>query len=119
MRLWMRSGSRKRPSLVAHSGGTLIGPRVALSYPQRVSRLVLTGAAITSDSPGPIAYRLDNEGDKKVPMPLPRCPSLFPFTKSPLLKGTGSYKEGSEGIYGCYRHYTKVRPLSSHTRARL
>jgi hypothetical protein len=52
-------------------------------------------------------------------MPLPRCPSLFPFTKSPLLKGTGSYKEGSEGIYGCYRHYTKVRPLSSHTRARL
>ena len=79
----------------------MIAPRVALSYPQRVSRLVLIGAAITSDSPGPIAYRLDNEGDKKVPMPLPRCPSLFPFTKSPLLKGTGSYKEGSEGIYGC------------------
>src|SRR5919199_2753746 len=33
-------------TLVGHSGGTLIAPRVALSYPQRVSRLVLMGAAI-------------------------------------------------------------------------
>jgi non-heme chloroperoxidase len=33
-------------TLVGHSGGTLIAPRVALSYPQRVSRLVLIGAAI-------------------------------------------------------------------------
>src|ERR687894_1165851 len=33
-------------TLVSHSGGTLIAPRVALSYPQRVSRLVLIGSAI-------------------------------------------------------------------------
>src|ERR687895_1021601 len=33
-------------TLVSHSGGTLIAPRVALSYPHRVSRLVLIGAAI-------------------------------------------------------------------------
>ena len=33
-------------TIVGHSGGTLIGPRVALSYPPRVSRLVLIGAAI-------------------------------------------------------------------------
>lgn len=33
-------------TLVGHSGGTLIAPRVALSYPHRVSRLVLIGAAI-------------------------------------------------------------------------
>jgi non-heme chloroperoxidase len=33
-------------TLVGHSGGTLIAARVALSYPQRVSRLVLIGAAI-------------------------------------------------------------------------
>jgi pimeloyl-ACP methyl ester carboxylesterase len=33
-------------TLVGHSGGTLIAPRVALSYPQRVSRLVLIGSAI-------------------------------------------------------------------------
>ncbi len=33
-------------TLVGHSAGTLIAPRVALSYPQRVSRLVLIGAAI-------------------------------------------------------------------------
>jgi non-heme chloroperoxidase len=33
-------------TLVAHSGGTLIAPRVALSYPHRVSRLVLIGSAI-------------------------------------------------------------------------
>jgi non-heme chloroperoxidase len=33
-------------TLVGHSGGTLIAPRVALSYPHRVSRLVLIGSAI-------------------------------------------------------------------------
>ena len=33
-------------TLVGHSGGTLIAPRVALSYPQRVSRLVLISSAI-------------------------------------------------------------------------
>jgi non-heme chloroperoxidase len=33
-------------TLVGHSGGTLIAPRVALSYPSRVSRLVLIGSAI-------------------------------------------------------------------------
>ena len=33
-------------TLVGHSGGTLIAPQVAMSYPQRVSRLVLIGAAI-------------------------------------------------------------------------
>jgi non-heme chloroperoxidase len=32
-------------TLVGHSGGTLIAPRVALDYPQRVNRLVLIGAA--------------------------------------------------------------------------
>src|SRR5918998_271146 len=36
----------EKATLVGHSGGTLIAPRVALSYPQRVSRLVLIGAAI-------------------------------------------------------------------------
>ena len=33
-------------TLVGHSGGTLIAPRVALSYPHRVRRLVLIGSAI-------------------------------------------------------------------------
>jgi non-heme chloroperoxidase len=33
-------------TLVGHSLGTLIAPRVALSYPSRVSRLVLVGSAI-------------------------------------------------------------------------
>jgi non-heme chloroperoxidase len=33
-------------TLVGHSGGTLIAPRVALSYPHRVSGLVLIGSAI-------------------------------------------------------------------------
>jgi non-heme chloroperoxidase len=33
-------------TLVGHSGGTLIAPRVALGYPRRVSRLVLIGSAI-------------------------------------------------------------------------
>ncbi len=33
-------------TVVGHSGGTLIAPRVALSYPSRVSRLVLIGSAI-------------------------------------------------------------------------
>ena len=33
-------------TIVGHSGGTLIAPRVALSYPRRVSRLVLVGSAI-------------------------------------------------------------------------
>jgi pimeloyl-ACP methyl ester carboxylesterase len=32
--------------LVGHSGGTLIPPRVAVSYPHRVSRLILIGSAI-------------------------------------------------------------------------
>ena len=36
----------ERATVVGHSGGTLIAPRVALSYPSRVSRLVLIGSAI-------------------------------------------------------------------------
>ncbi len=36
----------ERATLVGHSGGTLIAPRVALRYPHRVSRLVLIGSAI-------------------------------------------------------------------------
>jgi non-heme chloroperoxidase len=42
----MEAVSIEEATLVGHSGGTLIAPRVALSYPQRVSRLVLIGAAI-------------------------------------------------------------------------
>jgi len=34
-------------TLAGHSGGTLISPCVALSYPSRVSRLVLIGSAVT------------------------------------------------------------------------
>jgi non-heme chloroperoxidase len=33
-------------TLIGHSGGMLIAPRVALSYPSRVSRLVLIGSPI-------------------------------------------------------------------------
>ena len=28
-----------------------------------------------------------------------------PFSPRQLLKDAGSYKEGPDGIYGCYRHY--------------
>jgi len=35
-----------KATLVGHSGGTLIAPRVVLSYPSCVSRLVLIGSAI-------------------------------------------------------------------------
>jgi hypothetical protein len=40
--------------------------------------------------------------------------TLFPFPHcyTPL-EGTGSYKEGPDEIYGCYRHYTKARPLTA------
>jgi hypothetical protein len=41
------------------------------------------------------AYRLDSEGDKKLRIPVPRCP-LFLSTKSPLLEGAGSYKEATK-----------------------
>jgi non-heme chloroperoxidase len=34
-------------TFIGHSGGTLIAARVALNYPQRVSRLALIGSAIT------------------------------------------------------------------------
>jgi non-heme chloroperoxidase len=37
----------ERATIVGHSGGTLIAARVALNHPQRVSRLVLIGSAIT------------------------------------------------------------------------
>jgi pimeloyl-ACP methyl ester carboxylesterase len=39
-------------TLVGHSGGTIIAPRVALNYPRRVSRLVLIGAATIAATVG-------------------------------------------------------------------
>src|SRR5918998_2673125 len=39
-------------TLVGHSGGTIIAPRVALNYPHRVSRLVLIGAATIAATVG-------------------------------------------------------------------
>jgi len=43
---FMEAVGVEEATLVGHSGGTLIAPRVALSYPSRVSRLVLIGSAI-------------------------------------------------------------------------
>jgi len=39
-------------TLVGHSAGTIIAPRVALNYPRRVSRLVLIGAATIAATAG-------------------------------------------------------------------
>src|SRR5919107_1114942 len=39
-------------TLVGHSGGAIIAPRVALNYPHRVSRLVLIGAATIAATAG-------------------------------------------------------------------
>jgi non-heme chloroperoxidase len=43
---FMDAVSIEEATLVGHSGGSLIAGRVALSYPQRVSRLALIGSAI-------------------------------------------------------------------------
>jgi pimeloyl-ACP methyl ester carboxylesterase len=43
---FMEAVGIERATIVGHSGGTLIAPRVAVRYPHRVSRLVLIGSAI-------------------------------------------------------------------------
>src|SRR5919199_2104702 len=49
-------------------------------------------------------------------MLLPRCPSLLPFTKSPLLEDTGSYKEGAgKGAVAQLPSDKDTGPLDSHS----
>jgi hypothetical protein len=47
-----------------------------------------SGLPLNPDSPGPIAHRLDNEGDKKLRIPVPWCP--FSLATLQPLEGTGS-----------------------------